>query len=545
MNPDEPGRAALIAEVARLNAALDDAESRHRVVHDDMLVRIELLESQASTLELMVEAYTDLYEHAPVPYLALDASGVIRDLNLTATTMLQTSRASLLGRPLRLHVVRADRRVFLDHMLQARQSSRLVACELRLQASGADRPVQLITRRAAVDPGEGLLFRTVVVDLGERRRAEDALSASHQRLELALAASEAGLYETNGPAGERTVSERWAQILGYEREALPTGFALGRWWTARIDPEHVAAHDRALAAFLAGETTTLAVELRVRHASGRWLWVRELAQVAERDRSGRARRVVGVMVDITVEKTRLAEARERTGQLQALAAALFRVEENERRELATLLHDDLGQRLVAVKLQLAALDREALRSVQGLLDETHTTVRSLAFQLSPPILRDLGLLAGLRWLAREFMARYGLAVAVDDSGELPPLAGDPSFLLFRCVRELLLNTVKHAQASAASVRVLLTDPNALHIVVEDDGVGFDPGAGLGPSRSFGLLSVRERLGWLGGEMVVDSAPGQGTRVRLVVPRASPVAVRGDDRLDGHDGEDDGFDGDGD
>lgn len=531
MDLEVADRATLIAEVARLTAALDDAESRHRVVHEDLLVRVELLESQASTLELMVEAYTDLYEHAPVPYLALDASGLIRDLNLTATTMLQTPRTSLIGQPLRLHVVQADRRVFLDHMLQARQSSRLVACEVHLQVGGAQLPVQLMTRRAAVDPADGLLFRTVVIDLGERRRAEGALSASHQRLELALAASEAGLYETSGPVGERTVSERWAQILGYAREALPTGFALGRWWTAQIDPDHLAAHDRALAAFLAGETTTLAVELRVRHASGRWLWVRELAQVAERDPSGRARRVVGVMVDVTVEKTRLAEARERTGQLQALAAALFRVEENERRELATLLHDDLGQRLVAVKLQLAALDREALRSVQALLDETHTTVRSLAFQLSPPILRDLGLLAGLRWLAREFMARYGLAVAVEDPGELPPLAGDPSFLLFRCVRELLLNTVKHAQASAAQVRVTLTDADTVDIVVEDDGVGFDLRAGLGPSRSFGLLSVRERLGWLGGEMIVHSAPGQGARVHLVVPRASRVAVQADDGED--------------
>jgi len=527
MGPDDGDRAALVAEVARLTAALAEAEERHRVVHDDLLVRLELLESQSSTLELMVDAYTDLYEYAPVPYLALDGAGLIRDLNLTATTMLQAARAHLLGRPLRLHIIPADRRVFLAHMLRARQTGRLVASELRLQIGGVELPVQLISRRAAVDPGDGVVFRTVVVDLSDRRRAEDALRGSHQRLELALAASEAGLYETSEPAGERTVSERWAQILGHVREYLPTGLELGRWWTAQIDPGHLAAHDEALAAFLVGETTTLAAELRVRHASGRWMWVRELAQVAERDASGRVRRVVGVMVDITVEKTRLAEARERTGQLRALAAALFKVEENERRELATLLHDDLGQRLVAVKLRLAAHGREALRSVEDLLDETQTTVRSLAFQLSPPILRDLGLLAGLRWLAREFTAHYGLAVAVEDPGELPPLAGDPGFLLFRCVRELLLNTVKHARARTARVRVALAGADALHIDVEDDGVGFDLGAGLGPSRSFGLLSVRERLGWLGGEMVVDSAPDQGTRVRLVVPRASAIAAGGD------------------
>lgn len=527
MNHDDPhaDRAALTAEVAHLHALLADSDAR-RAAHEDLLVRFETLESRRLALELMVDAYADLFDFAPVAYLALDASGQIRDANLTATTMLEAERHYLIGRPLRLHIAAADRRKFLDHMMRCRKSHVQVACELHLQLhSGRELPVQLLSRRAVVSTDSGLTFRTVIVDLSERRRTEEALQTSHQRLELAIAASEAGLFETLWPAGDLQVSDRWAEILGHTRDTLPPGPELTSWWHDRIDPDQREAHNAAFTAFLSGQTPTHVADLRVRHASGAWMWVRELAQVADRYPGGRVRRVVGVMVDVTAEKTRLAEARARTSQLQSLAAALFRVEENERRELATQLHDDLGQRLVAVKLRLSAIDHPALTPVLALIDDTQSVIRSLAFQASPPILQDLGLIAGLRWLAREFTTRYNLPVTVDADGPLPPLVGDPSFLLFRCVRELLFNVVKHASASAASISVVTAtaEPN-VHIIVEDDGAGFDPQAAIGPSRSFGLLSVRERLGWLGGDTVVDSAPDQGTRVRLIVPCLSPVVV---------------------
>lgn len=524
--------AALAAEVARLQAALDAAETCHKAVSDELQVRVETLESRRRSLEQTLEAYADLYDFAPVPYLALDGAGLIRDANLTATTMLQAERERVVGWPLRHYIAPVDRRLFLDHMVRCRRTHAQVVCELRLQpADGRVLPVQLISRRATVSPDQGITFRTVIVDLSERRQAEEAQRRGHQRLELAIAASGAGLFESTWPTGQLTVSQRWAQILGHDPALLPDGSALASWWDAQIDPDQRDARAAAFAGFLAGEVATHAAELRVRHASGRWLWVRELAQVADREPSGRIRRVVGVMVDVTEVRTRLSDAHERTVQLQSLAAALFHVEENERRELATLVHDDLGQRLVAIKLRLAAVDHAALPPVMALLDDTHATIRSLAFQLSPPILRDLGLVAGLRWLAREFTDRYGVEFAVEDDGPLPPLAGDFDVALFRCVRELLFNTVKHARATRASVQVITAvDELAVHLVVEDDGVGFDPDTELAASRSFGLLSVRERLGWLGGDMQIESEPGRGARVRLIVPRMSALAHEADDGL---------------
>jgi PAS domain S-box-containing protein len=505
------------AEVARLRAQLADSEARRAADRDALIIEAETLESHREALEQLVGAYADLYDFMPIAYVSLDAGGLVHDVNLTATTLLGVERVRMLGRPLRLHVVPDDRRLFLDHLLRCRRGGGQVTTELRLRAGdGREVPVQVVSRRAGVDDA-GLTFRTVLIDLSERRAAEDVLRRSHKQLALALQVSGAGPWEASWPGGELTVSERWARILGYDPGLLPPGPGLAAWLVGRVDPDDLPAREASLFALTTGQADGHAAEFRVRHAGGCEVWVRELAEVADRDPEGYVVRLVGVLVDITGEKQRLAEARAQAGMLRTLSEALFRVEENERRELATALHDDLGQRLVTARMRLAAADPGATAATLELLDQMRETVRSLSFQVSPPILRDLGLVAGLRWLAREFLAVHDLAVAVE-AEDLPALPDEHTYLLFRCVRELLLNVVKHARADLVSVAVAV-EGGRLRISVEDDGVGFDPDA-LAASRSFGLLSVRERLGWLGGQVVVDSAPGAGTRVGLVVPLGS-------------------------
>jgi PAS domain S-box-containing protein len=475
-------------------------------------------------LEQMLEWYTDLYEHAPVAYLALTGSGLVRDINLTGAALLGIERQQMLDRPLRLHVVAGDRRKFLDHMLACRQSGGQVCSELGLQiAGGRTAPVQLISRRAAFAHSDGLVYRTAIFDLSELRGAESAVLLEHQRLSLALSAGGAGLYELGWPHMDVTPSDRWRELVGHAG-----GEPAGGWWKwfgGRIDPADAPARERAYSTFLLGDTLHHTVEFRFRRVDGVTIWLREFAQSAERDAHGVARRVVGLLLDVTDDKRRLAESEQRTEQLRALSTALFRVEENERRELAALLHDDLGQRLVAAKLKLGALlkeeDNPRLAEIAEMLDQTHQVVRSLTFQLSPPILQDLGLVAGLRWLAREMDKQFGLEVSVEADEPLPALSGEPNYLLFRCVRELLFNVAKHAKAQVARIE-LRGERGALTIAVEDPGVGFDPGqvaAERHERHSFGLLSVRERVEGLGGRVVVDAVPGRGTRVELRVPLA--------------------------
>ncbi len=145
--------------------------------------------------------------------------------------------------------------------------------------------------------------------------------------------------------------------------------------------------------------------------------------------------------------------------------------------------------------------------------------RSLTIDLSPPILRELGLLPGLRWLADTMRQRHGLAVEIWCDDEVT-MRTEMRAMIFQMVRELLLNTVKHAGATRATV-TLVVDGDMLDIVVADDGRGFTPrdhaDAAADGNDGFGLFSIRERLHYLGGELAIDEQAVQGARVTLRIP----------------------------
>ncbi len=226
------------------------------------------------------------------------------------------------------------------------------------------------------------------------------------------------------------------------------------------------------------------------------------------------------------ERTSLAE--QRAAQLKALASELTLAEQRERRRLAQTLHDHLQQFLVTAKLKLGMLRRRAsdeagqpaLQELEELLDEAINASRSLTVELSPPILYDAGLGAALEWLARQMQERHGLAVVVDTQPHTEPDTDQWRVLIFQAVRELLFNVVKHAGTQCARVEMTRNDEGELRVAVVDPGVGFDPSrVEAGDGGGFGLFSVRERLGLLGGRLEIDTAPGRGTRVSIFVPQA--------------------------
>jgi PAS domain S-box-containing protein len=222
---------------------------------------------------------------------------------------------------------------------------------------------------------------------------------------------------------------------------------------------------------------------------------------------------------------------ERTGelaiqskQLRALTGELTLAEQRERTRLAKVLHDHIQQLLVAAKIHIAILGREgsdkakAVRELGTLIDESIAASRSLTAELSPPIMHQGGLNAGLEWLASWMLDKQRLKVhlALDP---VVPLPETTKVLLFESVRELLLNAVKHSSADSATIN-LRSAEDRLQLVVSDEGVGFDPEAlpaGGESNRGFGLFSIRERLQLIGGQLEIDSTPGKGSRFVLSIP----------------------------
>ena len=195
-------------------------------------------------------------------------------------------------------------------------------------------------------------------------------------------------------------------------------------------------------------------------------------------------------------------------------------EERERQELAQDLHDSLGQALFQARLMLDNASRKLpeLKKVAGILEGVGKTANILAFELSPPILRQLGVKAAIRWLAKDMGIRFGLSVSVNDDGRTVAMHERLGVVLFRSVRELLINVAKHGRTESAHVTVTASDQN-LQVVVEDQGKGFDlANQPLHVEKGhFGLFSVRERLEYLDGTLNIQSAPGAGTRVTVNVP----------------------------
>ncbi|HZT76270.1 MAG TPA: ATP-binding protein [Vicinamibacterales bacterium] len=237
-------------------------------------------------------------------------------------------------------------------------------------------------------------------------------------------------------------------------------------------------------------------------------------------------------------QTRLQRQRARDVQnareLQQLSAKLIAAQEEERRTIARELHDEVGQVLTAVKVELAV----AQRQIDGrggpphLLDDSRlviegalSTVRDLSHLLHPALLDDLGLPATVDWYLRSFGVRHGLRVEVLHDGMEERLAPEVESSAYRIVQEALTNVAKHARATNCRV-YLQRLPATVLITVEDDGVGFDAAAThrTGERRGLGLIGIRERVSELRGTLRLESAPGKGTRLTVELPARARAAA---------------------
>jgi signal transduction histidine kinase len=248
--------------------------------------------------------------------------------------------------------------------------------------------------------------------------------------------------------------------------------------------------------------------------------------------AGHIHGVVGVALDITDRKRVEGELAEKREELQALSRRLLAAQEAERRALARELHDDFGQFLTAIRLNLEAMRRGTSGDVARqlvdsltLVDQAVDRVRSLALELRPAMLDDLGLVPALRWLVKRQSERAGfegrLRVGRLGASVQPALAT----CSFRLVQEALTNAARHAGASSVDVELSSAD-GELRIVVRDDGKGFDVAAArqlAARGMSLGLLSMQERVTLARGRLTIESSIGKGTTIDAHVPLAAEDA----------------------
>lgn len=209
-------------------------------------------------------------------------------------------------------------------------------------------------------------------------------------------------------------------------------------------------------------------------------------------------------------------------QLQSLASQMSLIEEREKRRIATELHDCIGQTLALAKIKLGLLNKNvpstelksSAREILNLIEQTIKETRTLTFELSPPILYELGFEQAIQWLIDQIHEKYGIRTKLIDDGSKKPFDSNIRFFLFQAVRELMINIAKHSQSDSAKI-TLARSRDRLKISVKDFGIGFsDAGSG---NSGFGLFNIRERMNHVNGKFHLSSAPGRGTVVTLEAP----------------------------
>ncbi|MDN5850070.1 MAG: sensor histidine kinase, partial [Nitrococcus sp.] len=229
--------------------------------------------------------------------------------------------------------------------------------------------------------------------------------------------------------------------------------------------------------------------------------------------------------DITALKQEQQRYRDAYKELQSVTLKLVFAEELAQKKLAADLHGSLAQILSLAKVKLGELQpaiqneqsRQQIQQITELVGQANAAVRSHIFELHPPVLDDFGLLKALEWLVEAMRQRFGLEVRFKRDGLPPALDEQLRSTLFRAARELLINVAKHASVEQATLSLAYGE-RTLRLTVADRGQGFDPAQiERDWGRGFGLFSIRERLGYFGGEIKIVSARGKGTRVTLTAP----------------------------
>jgi PAS domain S-box-containing protein len=355
-----------------------------------------------------------------------------------------------------------------------------------------------------------------------RQRHELVLQRSEARLAAGAELASLAFYQVDYDEGATFFDDRAYDLFGIPRDRR-AGLQALEFWMGHLHPGDRQSVQDTRERLHSGKVDQVSMEYRYLHPGRGEMWIHHLARAAKRDATGRMVKAFGVLRDITATK-RAEEA------LRDLSGRLIQAHEEERALLARELHDDVTQRLAVLAIEVGRTElaapvgphAEAMRSIRAELIRLSEDIHSLAYQLHPSVLEELGLVEALR-AECERRARQGRLDLTADLEPLPAAVGKEAALcLFRVAQEALTNVARHAGTRAAIVTLRNMDDGLL-LAVRDHGAGFDPERPRERAH-LGLASMRERVQLVNGTLDIESAPGRGTAIIAWVPAHSSEEV---------------------
>lgn len=369
---------------------------------------------------------------------------------------------------------------------------------------------------------ETIALLALVQDITPRIKAAEAIERANERFRLIATTTNDAIWEWNLETNDAWGNEVHQQLYGLTLADPVPDFNL---WKSRIHPDEREDIVKNMDSTIANPSkNSCFCEYRfLTHTEG-YKYIYDRTYIV-RNTNGKAVRMMGNMMDITESKTLQEQITNTSNQLRQLAGRLQEVREEERLDISREIHDELGQQLSVLKMDVAWLGkkmkneapetRDKINETLALLDSTIKTVRRIAANLRPGLLDDLGLVAALEWHSKEIQNRTGIKVEFLTNAPDMVLAKATSTALFRIYQESLTNVVRHAAAKSIIAELILEN-NFVTLTISDDGKGFDTNK-MESSGTLGILGMKERTLKLKGDYFIKSVPGKGTMVKVIVP----------------------------
>ncbi|GGH01567.1 PAS domain-containing sensor histidine kinase [Mucilaginibacter phyllosphaerae] len=463
-------------------------------------------------LELQQLKFASIYNLAPIGYFILNSYGIIEEVNNAGAYLIEGGKAGLLGKRMIQFIAPEFTDVFYRFFKDMQATHAKQSCQLKITSqAGAELYTQVEGTAINSFSGAPPKYYIAIVDITERIAAEKNLAETKERLELSLEASSAGTWELDLDSMKFYLDE-----FNYDICAIPKGGFDGSYRTFLnlIHPDDREMVDEHFRKSINSEKEIDFV-CRLINSDGQLHYASIRGHVI--GEPGQTRRLVGIMIDIT-EKKRIEEETVllKQDQQRAITLATLNAEENERRRISDALHDSVSQLLYGIKMKLSALDLghgKAHLDINTLIDQAIEETRNISFELAPSILLDFGLPATLDELVKR-LSSPGMRIQAKVTGFNARENMLLETTMYRVIQELINNCMKHAGASL--VRITVKGGKRIEICVQDNGNGFNYTQQEQSASGSGLRSIKNRISLYNGELSVDSAPGKGTLVKIVL-----------------------------
>jgi PAS domain S-box-containing protein len=517
---------------------------------------LEMQNDELRQAQLEIESsrnrYSYLYDFAPIAYFTFDARGQILEVNLTGAGLLGIERTRLIKSHFSLYVAKEHQEAFRLHRRETFRTGSRQECEIKLNKSSSG-PIYARLESRAVAAADGKVNRmlTALMDITDRKAAEEALRASETKFRMLFREMVSGcalqevisdqmgkpcdfrVLDVN-PALERLTGLDKNQII--RRRVLEVLPETEPYWIEKLGevaltgkPVYFENYHRQLDKYFAVsafKTTLDQVAVTFTDVTDRKRFEDALQNANDELERLVHERTAELAKSNTALKQAIAERRR-------LAYRFLNAQEDERRRIALELHDELGQDLSVLKLQVDSLKRQLaqskitlkdpVESISAVLGETIEKVRRISHELIPSVLVDLGLVPALRWLIQLVAAHSKIEISSNIHLPADLFSTEQQIVIYRIFQEIFTNLRKYAQATHVSVNVR-SDGRKVFFAVEDNGVGFDMEEIISKpagERGLGLAAMEERVEMLDGKFEISSRKGKGTRIAFTIPIAGP------------------------